>query len=182
MPDYALWLVPAKPAHTPLSKLITYLSSLETSSPTFLPHITLWYPVPIDTPVETIKSTLTSIVSSLKAEYALSDLNLDLRPAQTGEQYFQSVLAPVNPTEALLAIRRACEAEWGPSTKEYFPHLSLFYGDETQERREEIAKVANEQKGGEKGELVNSLKVGEIVVVDVRGSAGGWKVMGRVKL
>ena len=181
-PDYSLWLVPTEPARTVISRLIAHLSSLETTSPVFLPHITLWSPVPITQPVDQITSTLESIVSRLKTEYPLSDLQLPLKQATTGDQYFQSVLAPVQPIDALLGLRRACEAEWGPATKDYFPHLSLFYGEATDARRKEITKAANEVEGEENGEMLESVTIGEIAVVDVRGMADGWKVVGRVKL
>lgn len=165
-----------------MSTLINRLSTLEQDSPSFTPHVTLWYPIPISTPVDSITSTLESIIERVSLTHSLFDLELRLDPAQTGEQYYQSVLSPVEPTPALLALRTAVEATWGAEVeKTYFPHLSLFYGDVEQKRREEIAQAANEAKG-EEGGLVGRIKVEEVVVVDTRGSANEWKVVGRVKL
>lgn len=94
----------------------------------------------------------------------LKDFVLELLPAQSGTSYFQSVLAPVKPTATLLSLREQTVAafssspssppspsvsplsdskEKGGKTDDYFPHLSLFYGDCTQEKRDEIASVAN---------------------------------------
>lgn len=94
----------------------------------------------------------------------LKDFVLELLPAQSGTSYFQSVLAPVKPTATLLSLREQTVAAFSSSgssppspslaplsdSKEkrgkkddYFPHLSLFYGDCTQQKRDEIASVAN---------------------------------------
>ncbi|WVO25167.1 uncharacterized protein IAS62_006556 [Cryptococcus decagattii] len=92
----------------------------------------------------------------------LKDFVLGLLPAQSGTSYFQSVLAPVKPTATLLSLREQTVAAFSSSslpppslsplsdslkkkgkTDDYFPHLSLFYGDCTQQKRDEIASVAN---------------------------------------
>ncbi|KIR26204.1 hypothetical protein I309_04876 [Cryptococcus deuterogattii LA55] len=93
----------------------------------------------------------------------LKDFVLELLPAQSGTSYFQSVLAPVKPTATLLSLREQtvaafssspspssslsplsdCQKKKGGRTDDYFPHLSLFYGDCTQQKRDEIASVAN---------------------------------------
>lgn len=174
--------MPSEPESSSLSKLIRNLSDLEADSPSFLPHVTLWYPIPISTPVDDITSTLQSIIERVSATHTLSDWVIDLDPAQTGKQYYQSVLAPVKPDTRLLALRTAVEATWGAEQrKDYFPHLSLFYGDVSPERREEIAKIANGTKGDEGG-LVQTITVGAVVVVSTRGPADQWQVVGRVKL
>jgi len=178
--DYALWLVPSGTAHTALSSLIQQLSSLEAESPSFASHITLWYPIPIDTPLESITADLTQIVDGVKAKHDLQDWTLQLGAAQKGEKYYQSVLAPVKPTAGLLALRHGCEGKWGPSSKAYFPHLSLFYGYANSERRQEIADRANRGFGETK--LAGEVVIGEIVVVDSRGTADEWKVVSSVKL
>lgn len=116
----------------------------------------------------------------MKAKHDAKDWTLGLGPAQTGEKYYQSVLAPVKPTASLLALRDGCEEKWGPSAKEYFPHLSLFYGYASPERREQIARKANEGFG--EVQLVGEVEIGEIVVVDSRGTADEWKVVGSVTI
>ncbi|KAE8538282.1 hypothetical protein D1P53_005624 [Cryptococcus gattii VGV] len=92
----------------------------------------------------------------------LKDFVLEILPAQSGTSYFQSVLAPVKPTATLLSLREQTVAafssspssplslsslsdskEKGGKTDDYFPHLSLFYGDCTQQKGDEIASVAN---------------------------------------
>ena len=119
-------------------------------------------------------------------EMDMKNLELHLEPAQKGDKYFQSVLSPVKPTDDLLDLRRKCQEEWGEEEKVYFPHLSLFYGDFTPERRDQIALEANKTKDfdidDERGKLLDRVKVEEIVIVDTEGRADQWRVVGSVKV
>lgn len=90
--------------------------------------------------------------SELESCKGLEDFVLGLLPAQSGRSYFQSVLAPVKPSTKLLSLREQTVAAFTPSPSDsdapqkrddYFPHLSLFYGDCTPTKRAEIAAIAN---------------------------------------
>ena len=161
-----------------------------------MPHITLLSPLPgqnvsalVDTfkaKVIQVQSTGTSWPPLFPSRSHLSDLiigtgplEVDLRPAQRGDQYFQSVLAPVKPVSRLLNIRRACEDAYDSHPPEYFPHLSLLYGDLTPKRREELVEII---KSGQLGNLPKSVRVEEAVFVNCSGPADGWKVLERVRL
>jgi len=102
---------------------------------------------------------------------------IGILPAQAGETYYQSVLAPIQLNEALLALRKSCEEEFGfdmPSS--YIPHLSLLYGDLSRETRNDIAGRVNSQSNP----LPRTVNLGEVVVVHVRGTAEEWKMVARM--
>lgn len=105
-------------------------------------------------------------------------LSLSLRPAQAGTHYYQSVLAPVSPDEALSRLREACEKAFKWEGKGvYFPHLSLLYGDLDKERRDELAQKVNEEMT-----LVGKVEIEEIAVVDCTGTTDQWKTVATVSL
>ncbi|WWD16852.1 hypothetical protein CI109_101284 [Kwoniella shandongensis] len=175
---YALWIVPSESQTPSYQSLISHLASLEPSSPSFNPHITLLHPIPLSTPLDEIHSTLRQAIDRASTKSgSMTDKPLTLGKAQSGEKYYQSVLAPVEPTPSLLALREEVQSAFRlTGLKEYFPHLSLLYGDLTKERRDELALIANE-KGFEK-----EVEVKEVVIVRSVGSAEEWKTVGREKL
>jgi 2'-5' RNA ligase len=105
-------------------------------------------------------------------------LSLSLQPAQAGTHYYQSVLAPVSPDEALSRLREACEKGFKWEGKGvYFPHLSLLYGDLDKGRRDELAQKVNEEMT-----LEGNVEIEEIAVVDCTGTAVQWKTVATVSL
>ena len=176
MADYSLWLVPSSPESETTTKIIHELIEAEPDSPAFEPHITLLHPVDISTPIESITTTLQNIAQSL--DLRAKPLWLNLKPAQRGTFYYQSVLAPVEANETLTALRSACEDafEW-KGDKPYFPHLSLLYGDISTERREELAKTVQDGQS-----LPGMVTIEEILVVDCTGTTKDWKTVASVPL
>ncbi|WWD08755.1 hypothetical protein V865_006868 [Kwoniella europaea PYCC6329] len=177
---YALWLVPTVPEQSEkFQNLITDLASLEQPSPVFSPHITLIHPIPLSTRLRDIHAGVKQAIKTTSSKHSLEKFTVDLNPAQKGDKYYQSVLAPVNlPNEALSSLREAVEDVFAlKNLPEYFPHLSLFYGGVSPKRRDEIAKIANE-KIGELGKV----EIGEIAIVSCVGTAEKWEVVGREKL
>ena len=173
--DFALWLEP-QPCTGQLAGVVNALSEAESGSPSFVPHITLLHPIARSTPVSSIVNDLRRLVQE---QGDLSGgIHVALEAAQSGSHYYQCVLAPVSPNDSLSRLRSSCEAAFdvhppGP----YFPHLSLLYGDISEERRRELAHVANTAH-----KLPTALLLGEILVVNCEGTAAEWKVVGRVSL
>jgi 2'-5' RNA ligase len=152
------------------------LTTHETTSPIFSPHITLLHPISKSIPVDEI----TSLLSQCVKEAALKDnkLSLSLQPAQAGTHYYQSVLAPISPDEALSQLRQACEVTFKWEGKGvYFPHLSLLYGDLDKERRDELAQKVNEEMT-----MAGNVEIEEIAVVDCTGTTDQWKTVATVSL
>lgn len=121
--------------------------------------------------------TLRAAMEKAQERHPYHETPIGILPAQAGETYYQSVLAPIQLNEALLALRRSCEEEFGfdmPSS--YIPHLSLLYGDLSRETRNDIAGRVNSQSNP----LPRTVNLGEVVVVHVRGTAEEWKMVARM--
>ena len=156
--------------------MIEQLTKHETTSPVFSPHITLLHPISKSVPVDEI----TSLLSQCVQEARLKDykLSLSLQPAQAGTHYYQSVLSPVTPDEALSRLREVCEKAFKLEGKGvYFPHLSLLYGDLDKGRRDETAHKVNEEMT-----LASNVEIEEIAVVDCTGTTDQWKTVATVSL
>jgi 2'-5' RNA ligase len=149
--------------------LINQLADEEPPTLRFEPHVTLYHPIALDSPLDEVVALLRRLASHVKCQ-----LRLELLPAQGGQHYYQSVLAPVVPNEALLALRAAAEASWGPIEKPYFAHLSLLYGDLDDGRRAGVAKGVNEL-----GALPTGLELDSVVLVRAVGRADEWEVVHR---
>lgn len=208
---YAIWLMPSANEKLHYQHLINRLSKLynETicqkdeddgrtrgsASPSFEPHITLFAFIPLDTPVGEISNTLRQVVARVTGS-GLSSLGggghfaLGLLPAQSGRSYFQSVLAPVQPTAELLSLYDQTVAAFSPASPSspdekkkdgYFPHLSLFYGDCSLAKRDEIAAIAN----GEDpclGSGQATVTINELGIVKCAGEVEEWQLVESIVL
>ncbi|ORY27793.1 2',3'-cyclic-nucleotide 3'-phosphodiesterase [Naematelia encephala] len=175
---YALWLLPAGQGHETASRVIQILAGQESDTPgTFEPHVTLFGSLPAHSKPATIIPAVHRAIQSWGSG-AGYHLSLRRQPAQPGELYYQSVLAPIIPQDSLLGLRKSCEKELRlDMDKPYFPHLSLFYGDLSQSRREELALEAERT-----GLIPDELSFEEIALVSVEGVVKDWKVVARVHL
>lgn len=211
---YAIWLMPSANEKLHYQHLINRLSKLynETicqndeddgrtrgsASPSFEPHITLFAFIPLDTPIGEISNTLRQVVARVTGS-GLSSLGggghfaLGLLPAQSGRSYFQSVLAPVQPTAELLSLYDQTVAAFSPASPSsspdekkkkkdgYFPHLSLFYGDCSLAKRDEIAAIAN----GEDpclGSGQATVTIDELGIVKCAGEVEEWQLVESIVL
>lgn len=211
---YAIWLMPSANEKLHYQHLINRLSKLynETicqkdeddgrtrgsASPSFEPHITLFAFIPLDTPIGEISNTLRQVVARVTGS-GLSSLEggghfaLGLLPAQSGRSYFQSVLAPVQPTAELLSLYDQTVAAFPPASPSsspdekkkkkggYFPHLSLFYGDCSLAKRDEIAAIAN----GEDpclGSGQATVTINELGIVKCAGEVEEWQLVESIVL
>ncbi|OWZ43321.1 hypothetical protein C349_03216 [Cryptococcus neoformans var. grubii Br795] len=122
--------------------------------------------------------------SELESCKGLEDFVLGLLPAQSGRSYFQSVLAPVKPSTKLLSLREQTVAAFTPSPSDsdshsqkrddYFPHLSLFYGDCTPTKRAEIAAIANSDDPS-LGSGRSTVTIKELGIVRCVGKVEEWE-------
>ena len=161
-PAYALWLVPIGLVQDNLANEIQRLAAFEPRSTPFIPHVTLYHPIALNSPVETIIDTISACLTGMPDE-----LRLRLRPAQTGNSFYQSVLAAVDTHDALLSLQSRCEAAFGSLGKEYFPHLSLKYGDIDPDRRTAIAAQSMS--------AAQEVTVRGVTLMRLDGTVGEWQ-------
>lgn len=158
--------------------MINDLSRSLPGSPTFAPHVTLLAPVALSVPVWEVMTTLQKAINDASSRCSLRGLQLELQPAQGGSHYFQSVLAPITPTDPLLILRRACEDAFSiHRPTPYFPHLSLLYGDITDQERSDIADRVNREN-----RLPSAISVEEVVLVKALGKVQDWEIACTVNL
>jgi 2'-5' RNA ligase len=141
----------------------------------FFPHITLL------SPKNALRDSASDIQAALERAVQSTPhrgpMEMTLNAPAPGTFYYQCVLAPVEPTERLSALRAATEEECNDHPKVFFPHLSLLYGDLADERKAEICAEAAKRVA-----FPVKITVKEAVVVDANGTAEEWKVVARVKL
>ncbi|GAA5859014.1 hypothetical protein JCM8547_003968 [Rhodosporidiobolus lusitaniae] len=200
----ALWLCPTGSSSTNLSNLIQTLASTHSTTP-FPPHVTLISGIPSSSPLPSLLLQLTSSIVSWRASRHFSPLVLPLGPlgSRAAEknrwQYLFSTVPSGPSLEPLLALRKAVrtsfflEREAAGDEDEYFPHLSLIYGEDTEERsargiikgleKEGTAKKVSEGED-ERWSVagVEEVSVTEVLVVRCDESPEEWKVLGSVPL
>ncbi|WWC87632.1 uncharacterized protein L201_002522 [Kwoniella dendrophila CBS 6074] len=183
---YALWLVPSNSQQNQqIQDVINELSSLEHPSPIFVPHITLIHPIPLSTRLNDIHKTLKEAISATINNTAKSDaevLKVELNKAEKGSKYYQCILAPINKNnDRLLELRKQVEEKFDiGNLPEYFPHLSLLYGNLREKRKDELVDIAQSKLDQLNG--INSLEVNEVVIVSCVGTAEKWEIVGRERL
>lgn len=101
--------------------------------------------------------------------------------------FFQYLFVAVEKSEELAELRSRVRSACLPpnlSSKadDYFPHLSLMYGEDTETRK--VGEVIEELKkaGGEEVRPGGGFTADEVLVVSCEGPPKEWKVLGRVKL
>ncbi|CUA74955.1 hypothetical protein RSOLAG22IIIB_01590 [Rhizoctonia solani] len=174
----SLWLVPSPSEFERLQPVLDDLAK-HGKGPAFQPHVTL-VSVPTSTRIPPLgfDQTPPMILRFLKV--------------QTGKSYFQSVLIAIEPNSALVnahdSVRQALGCPLPPGGS-YFPHLSLFYGDD-QELKESLVRRLYEQgtavpREGEAGDTVagmSQIHVEEVWLVRSEGPPEAWEVLEKWKL
>ncbi|KAK4699729.1 2',3'-cyclic-nucleotide 3'-phosphodiesterase, partial [Phenoliferia sp. Uapishka_3] len=193
---YALWLIPPATslASTSLSSLINSLASTH-STPQFAPHVTLLTGFSFDP-----STTLSQFSQAIKSASLSSPLRLDFdglgtKTTPTQRNYFQYLFAVINPeNEELMKLRKAVrealltEEQLGVAD-DYFPHLSLMYGDDTESRNVgriieglEKREVKRGRASGWEINGVEVVEVEEVLLVRCEGPPEDWEVIGRLAI
>jgi hypothetical protein len=180
----ALWLSPSpsSPSSTSLTNLINTLSTTH-STPSFSPHVTLLTGIPTSASVPEL---IASLDSAIRRANPTSPLQLSFTHLGTHHTFFQYLFAAVDPAPPLVALRSLVRSTLLPqldgTLDNYFPHFSLMYGVDTEER-----KVARIIEGLEQQEQRNvgageGFEASEVSVVKCEGPPTEWQVVGKVSL
>ncbi|KAG6642307.1 cyclic phosphodiesterase-like [Carya illinoinensis] len=136
---YSVWAVPPDDVAARLKKLMEDLRS-EFGGPQFEPHITVVGAISL-TPDDALSKFRTAC-DGLKAYTATVDR------VATGTFFYQCVYVLIHPTTQVVETSAHCSGHFGyKSSTPYMPHLSLLYGDLTDDeksRAQEKASILDE--------------------------------------
>jgi len=136
---YHLWLVPAGHASHRLQAVVDRLAEAHTG-PAFTPHVTLLSGLSAD------EASLVETNRRLAA--GLEPFNLDLTGPAAGTTFFQCIYMRVAENPSLSRVRKAAGKAFALPADNYMPHLSLYYGDASPDRRATILMAVPAQAKG----------------------------------
>ncbi|KAK9132308.1 hypothetical protein Scep_011836 [Stephania cephalantha] len=126
---YSVWAMPTNAARERLKRVMEALRS-EFGGPEFDPHITL---------VGAIKLTESEALDKFRS--ACEDLKraytVQMKSVSYGTFFYQCVYLLLQPTPQVMDVNAHCTGHFGyKSSTPYMPHLSLLYGDLTEEMKQ----------------------------------------------
>src|SRR5699024_10821039 len=130
---YSLWLQPSGDIAYRLQERINKMSR-QYGTPSFAPHVTL---------LGSLKASETELISLAGTLVSsLDPVELTLTKAGYHDQFYQSLFLHVKKNKMLGFLRRrACRLFDLNDSDRYTPHLSLLYGDLSQNQKERILNV-----------------------------------------
>ncbi|PLW18398.1 hypothetical protein PCANC_08828 [Puccinia coronata f. sp. avenae] len=181
----SLWLSPTGPAFDRLKSLISNLASETEGCLPFDPHLTLISDdqvprVPLDQVLEVVSQSVKKWKTTLPEG---EELELKFQKIQSGELFYQCVLAAVVPSEQLVRLNSLLReglvsdetARAGMSA--YFPHLSIVYGDLSPEQKEALVQRATRELAD-----MHGFTPTEILVVKTSGPSSDWRKLAKIYL
>ena len=136
---YHLWLVPAGHAFHRLQGVVDRLADAY-DGPMFTPHVTLLSGLAAD------EASL--IETNRRLAAGLEPFKLDLTVPEAGTTYFQCIYMRVAENPSLSRTRKAAGEAFALPADNYTPHLSLYYGDASPDRRATILTAVPAQAKG----------------------------------
>lgn len=132
---YSVWAIPPEDVGARCANLMTTLRS-EFGGPHFHPHITV---------VGAIKLTPEDAVTKLRSAcQALRPFHVTVDRVAAGSFFYQCVYLLLRPDPHLLETSAHCCTHFGyTNSTPYMPHLSLLYGDLSDEEKRKAQERAN---------------------------------------
>lgn len=132
---YSVWAIPSEDVGSRVKKLMGGLRS-EFGGPQFEPHVTAVGAISL-TPDDALQK-FRSACDGLKAYSAT------VERVATGTFFYQCVYLLLHPTAEVMEAGAHCNYHFGyKSSTPYMPHLSILYGDLTDEEKKKAAEKAN---------------------------------------
>jgi 2'-5' RNA ligase len=127
---YSIWLIPTGEIYQKLSKIISQLSRKH-SAPNFEPHVTLIG--------DLLGSEKEIIDKTSELAKSLEPFEIKLNKAGYLDNYWRCLFIQAEKTKELIQANKITKKIFNrTSDPEYFPHLSLMYGDFSSKTKEEI--------------------------------------------
>lgn len=165
---YALWLVPGGDTYDKLESLIKRLAKSH-KAPVFEPHLTLLGGITFDDEEGLLR--LTHLLASRVEPF-------EIRLAETRymDEYYRCLFLKAEPTDGL--IRANIEAKLVMAelieAQEFYPHLSLLYGEFFPMVKEAIIKDIGNR-------MDIAFEADKVKLVRVSGGPGEWKALGEIR-
>lgn len=156
---YSLWLEPTGDQRNQLQEQIERLSR-EHGTPLFNPHITLLGG--LQKPSEILIPPLQTLASFT------NPFTVSLDEVGYRQRFYQCLFIHANPSDLLTNLRNKALQLFNTTRGDYMPHLSLLYGDMSQERKQEIISDI-----GSSFDIHLGIK--KITLVKTNGKPKGWK-------
>jgi len=162
--NYSLWFMPTGKIYHKYKNIIKDLAK-KYNSPTFEPHVTL---------IGNIKDKDVFEKTSLLSK-KIKPITIKIIKASYMFDYYRCVLALAEPNKEIMeAAKTARELFTDYNKREYIPHLSLLYGNFSEEIKQ---KIVNEL-----GDLSVEFKVNKIHLVTSGDIPEKWSVVKEYKL
>ncbi|MBW0478639.1 hypothetical protein O181_018354 [Austropuccinia psidii MF-1] len=188
----SLWLTPSGHESWQLNEIIETLAKENEGCLSFEAHVTLMSDDQLPKwSVHEIASKVSDSISKYR-EYFFSsrniikeDLILTLEAVQSGDQFYQCVLAPIEPNQSLTRLNNCLRElfvrneEERSNLKPYFPHLSLVYGDLTQEQKDGLVTKAQELLDRQK---IKGFETIWVSIIQTTGPSNKWKRLCAINL
>ncbi|GFZ06171.1 RNA ligase/cyclic nucleotide phosphodiesterase family protein [Actinidia rufa] len=132
---YSVWAVPSEDVRERLKRLMSGLRS-EFDGPEFEPHVTV---------VGAISLTEEDALDKFRAAcHGVKAYTATVEKVAAGTFFYQCVFLLLNPTAEVVETSSHCTGHFGyKSPTPYMPHLSLLYGDLTDEEKKKAQEKAN---------------------------------------
>ena len=171
MPDkerYALWLVPGGETYDELSALIRRLAKSH-AAPVFEPHLTLLGTIATDDEEDALRRT--HILAS-----RVSPFEVHLTETRYMDEYYRCLFLKAEPTDGLISANIDAKLAMAEicTPSEFYPHLSLLYGEFFPMVKEAI--VADIGRSFDIRFMAEAVKL-----VRVSGGPGEWKAIGEFR-
>jgi 2'-5' RNA ligase len=166
-PRYALWLLLAEPAHARYADLIRRLSERH-ATPPFEPHVTLLGKIAGE------ETGLVARAEQLARE--LAPFDIQLLDAVCLDEYFRALFIEVALAPPLNDARAAACRRFGRrAADEFYPHLSLLYGDLPEREKESILDDIGRY-------FDETVRIDRIALWRVDGAPAAWRALAHCAL
>lgn len=161
-PTYSLWLEPGGDIAYKLKEQIRELSE-KYETPKFSPHLTLLGSL------EGSETELTSLTNTLASSSKVFTINLT--KAGYRDRFYQSLFIHAEESSELMTLRNTAVGLFEVAEQDGFmPHLSLMYGDISQNKKQRILNLIGR-------EFYLQFKAKHIALVKTSGIPEDWKRM-----
>lgn len=154
------------PQSTNTLKKIKEETHTSLGGPIFEEHITVSGPLK--------KQRIGRIASVKKSLHNLRPITLEVLGYGVKDIYFQSLFLKVKKTKELVLLKKILDKELGLKTARYFPHISLFYGNESKDNKHKLIKSLPSAP--------KKLILDKISLVDVDENIESWKIRNKFPL